>query len=1221
MEKEYILSEVFPLAEGDTSVLGGKVERLVIDKEERTALVRVRFGELPPPAALERYREELRRCYKLTEVRFEPLLNVENPTADDALRYLNVAIASLRTEKPLWGAILCDSRAEINGGAARITLRHGNREVLESEGAGEFLRKSLSRGLGVDYAVEFAEEEMQVERKLEPIFEKKPRKEEAKTLGDVIFGKQFTPEDELIPISEITDEVQFACIKGDTFGKADDKGKIPGCEVRELKKSDKVLITFYITDYTGSITVKLFVPKKNAAAVADFFDKPYKCVAVRGKVEFDAFNRELTVMARDIIKASMPEEADEAPVKRVELHAHSKSSAMDSVMDAAAYVKQAAKWGHRAVALTDHGVVQSFPEIYHAKPEGLKVIYGCEGYLIRDGAAYNNKDTHRYHIILLAKNLVGLKNLYQLVSLSHTKYFYKRPLIPKDVLTAHREGLIIGSACEAGELFRAVRDGASEEEIREIGSFYDYFEIQPITNNRYMVREGIVPDDEALRELNRRIVRLGDEMGKLTVATCDVHFLKKRDEVYRRILQASQGYKDADIQPELYFRTTEEMLDEFSYFGDRAYELVVENTNKIADMVEDIAPIAKGNYPPKIDGSEEIVPRLAFERAKELYGDPLPELLQKRLEDEIESVVGHGYADLYNYARMLVKHSNEDGYIVGSRGSVGSSFLAFCLGITEVNGLPPHYRCPKCRRSEFFLKGEYFVGCDMPDKVCPECGTPYIKDGFDIPFETFLGFGGGKQPDIDLNFSGEYQPKAHKYTEEIFGEGYVYRAGTVSTVAQKTAYGYVLHYFEERNKYIHSAEAERLKNGITGVKTTTGQHPGGVVILPHGHDINEFTPVQYPANKTDCGIITTHFDYHSIEENLLKMDILGKDDPTMLKLLRDLTGVEPTEINIADEKVLSLFTSTEALGVTPEDIGSETGTYAIPEMGTGFVRQMLVDSQPKTVGDLVRISGLSHGTDVWANNAQDLIQNHGHTLENVICCRDDIMVYLMHMGLEPQRAFTIMEQVRKGKRLKPGDEEEMRAHDVPQWYIDSCNKIKYMFPKGHAAAYVTMANRAAWYKVYEPLAFYQAYFTVVADTFDYEKMACGRERCLRAMAEIKALEKPTATEKATYTILEIVNEMYARGFEFTPIDIYKAHPSQFLNVGGKIMPAFNSIVGLGLAAAQTIADAREKGPFLSVEDFKNRTSVSEKHIDIMRSMGCFDGMPEQTQLSIFEFAI
>lgn len=1210
MDKPYIMKEVFPAAEGDESVRCGHIDRLIINKEERTALVKAVFDRIIPIDFINRYAEEIRLSYKMRAVKIEPSFDVPELSSDDILRFINTVISGLHNSNPLWGAILCDCETAVHGDKVYITLRHGNRDILEKEKAGEYLRSCLIKGLNISCDVGFLEHEMEVEHNLAPIYEKTaPQKEEKKTIGDVIFGKLFQPDDELVSISEINSDVQFAVFRGDTFNS----------DFRELK-SGKYLISFYITDYTGSITVKMFVQAKDFEAIFEYLKKP-KCVAVRGKVEYDNYSHELTVIARDIVKASMPEAEDNAPVKRVELHAHSKSSAMDAVMNAADYVKQAIKWGHKAVALTDHGVVQAFPEAFHAKTDDIKIIYGCEGYLIEDGSKYKHKETRRYHIIILAKNLTGLKNLYKLVSLSHMNYFYKRPLIPREELTKHREGLILGSACEAGELFRAVRDGLPEERVREIGAFYDYFEIQPISNNRYMVREGIVKDDEALRDLNRRILALGDEMGKLTVATCDVHFLKKRDEIYRRILQASQGYKDADNQPELYFRSTEEMLEEFAYLGDRAYEVVVENTNKIADMIEDIAPVPKENYPPKIEGSEKTIEEISHSKAVSLYGDPLPKLVEDRLAAEIESVVGHGYADLYNYARMLVEHSNNDGYIVGSRGSVGSSFLAYCSGITEVNSLPPHYRCPKCKHSEFFLKGEYAAGCDMPDKNCPECGTPYEKDGFDIPFETFLGFGGGKQPDIDLNFSGEYQPKAHKYTEEIFGEGYVYRAGTVSTVAEKTAYGYVKHYFEEKGQYVHNAEIERLKNGCMGVKTTTGQHPGGVIILPKGHDIHEFTPIQYPANKTECGIVTTHFDYHSIDQNLLKMDILGHDDPTMLKMLHDLTGINPRTLPLNDKEVLSLFESPKALGVTEEDIGSETGTFAIPEMGTNFVRQMLKDAKPKTVSDLVRISGLSHGTDVWTNNAQELVRSGTCTLSQAICCRDDIMIYLIQKGLDPQHSFKIMEQVRKGKKLKPDDETEMRAHGVPEWYIDSCNKIKYMFPKAHAAAYVTMALRVGYYKVHCPIAFYQAYFTVRADTFDYEKMACGRERCQRAMADIKALEKPTATEKATYTILEVVNEMYARGLEFTPIDIYKAHPTKFINVDGKIMPAFNSIAGLGLAAAQSIEDARRDGEFLSIDDFKSRTTVSEKHIDIMRSMGCFDGMPESAQLNIFELTM
>ncbi len=1211
MEKTYLMRDVFPTAQGDERVKDGRVRSLRINKERRTASIDAVYGGIIPAELYESYSKEICLCYKLGGAEINPSYEIENPTEKDVAGFLKGEMTKLRRENSFWSAVLCDCETALRDNTVYITLRHGNRDIMEKEGAGEYLRRALKKGLGGDFAVSFLEDEMEVEHNLAPIYEKKaPRKEEKKADEDVILGHLFDPAPELVSISEINSDVQFAVIKGDTFNPSD------GLVCRELKNS-KFLISFFITDYTDSITVKMFVRAKDAEEIADFFKKP-KCVAVRGKVEYDNYSHELVIMARDIVKDKMPEPTDKAPVKRVELHAHSKYSAMDSVMVASEYVKQAVKWGHKAVAITDHGVVQAFPEIYHAKTDDIKIIYGCEGYLIENGEKYKDKETKRYHIIILAKNLTGLKNLYKLVSLSHIDYFYKRPLIPREELIKHREGLILGSACEAGELFRAIRDNLPQERIREIGEFYDYFEIQPISNNRYMVREGIVKDDEALRDLNRRVLALGDEMGKKTVATCDVHFLRKRDEVFRRILQAGQGFKDADIQPELYFRTTEEMLEEFSYLGDRAYEVVVENTNLIADMIEDFPPVPKENFPPKIEGSEREIKEISTAKAKRLYGDPLPELVQKRLDEEIESVVGHGYADLYNYARMLVEHSNKDGYIVGSRGSVGSSFLAFCAGITEVNGLQPHYRCPNCKHSEFFLNGEYDAGCDMPEKNCPECGAPYERDGFDIPFETFLGFGGGKQPDIDLNFSGEYQSKAHKYTEEIFGEGYVFRAGTVSTVAEKTAYGYVKKYFEAKGQYVHNAEIERLKNGCMGVKTTTGQHPGGVIILPKGHDIHEFTPIQYPANKTECGIITTHYDYHSIDQNLLKMDILGHDDPTMLKMLRDLTGVDPINIPIPDKDVMKLFVGTEVLGVKPEDIGSETGTFAVPEFGTNFTRQMLLDTKPTTVSELIRISGLSHGTDVWTNNAQDLVRSGTCTLSQAICCRDDIMIYLIQKGMEPQRSFEIMERVRKGKKLKPDDEILMREHGVPEWYIDSCNKIKYMFPKAHAAAYVTMALRVAYYKVHYPIAFYQAYFTVRADTFDYEKMACGRERCRRAMADIKALEKPTATEKATYTILEVVNEMYARGLEFTPIDIYKAHPSKFLNEGGKIMPAFNSISGLGLAAAQSIADAREEGEFLSVDDFRSRTCVSEKHIEVMREIGCFEGLPESAQMNIFE---
>lgn len=860
------------------------------------------------------------------------------------------------------------------------------------------------------------------------------------------------------------------------------------------------------------------------------------------------------------------------------------------------------------------------PEAFKTAKGEIKILYGCEGYLIEAGAPLA-KETKRYHIIIFAQNLVGLKNLYKLVSASNLEHFYRKPLIPRDVLIEHREGLLLGSACEAGEVFRAVLADKPEEEIEKIASFYDYLEIQPIGNNAYLVRNGAVPNDEGLRELNRKIVRLGEKLGKKVVATCDVHFLRERDEIFRRILQAGQGFKDADVQPPLFFRNTEQMLAEFEYLGsEKAYEVVVTNTNYISDIIEDIRPVPKGNFPPKIEGSAEDIERIARETAKELYGDPLPEIVENRLQRELTSVIGNGYADLYNIARLLVQHSREQGYVVGSRGSVGSSFLAFCSKITEVNSLPPHYRCPKCKTVDFVENEEYDCGCDMPDKNCPKCGTKYVKEGYNIPFETFLGFKGDKQPDIDLNFSGENQSSAHKYTEEIFGHGYVFRAGTVSTVAEKTAYGYVKRYFEDRGIKIHNAEVERLKQGVMKVKTTTGQHPGGVIVLPKGHDIHEFTPIQHPAEDTSSEIITTHFDYHSIDENLLKLDILGHDDPTMIKMLNDLTGVDPTKIPLDDKKVMSLFLSTEALGVKPEDIGSETGTFAVPEFGTNFVRKMLMDTKPTTLGELIRISGLSHGTNVWTNNAQILVEKGICTLKNAICCRDDIMNYLIRRGLPPARAFTIMEQVRKGKKLKPGDEEEMREHEVPEWYIESCNKIQYMFPKAHAAAYVTMSLRVAYFKVYYPVAFYQSYYTVRADTFDYETMALGKDRAQAKLRELTQMEKPSARDKATATILEVVNEMYARGIEFTPLDIYKSHPTKYLNIDGKILPALNSVAGLGDKVANAIAEARKDGPFFSIDEFKQRTGASEAHIELFKQFGCFNGIPQSAQVSIFELS-
>ena len=1208
MENNYTLKTTFPDVECCEKLKNAKVLNINADVKNRSVRATVSCDSMVAYDEVEEFTDAVKEKYELHSFEMDMQFHIENQEESDCVFY---CIDIIKKENPFCGMILDSCIVECDDEKITILLRHGNMEILEKEGADRRIATLLKEYFSIDKSIVFGLEEMVVETKLEPVTAQSTPPKTAKKLVSVaadgaLIGKTFTV-NSLIKISEIDNYTGACMICGEPFG----------LDFKEIAKIKKSIVSFYITDYTGSITCKCFVPIAATEEVISAI-KGQKAVAVRGKAEFDSFSRELVVMVRDVVPYSMPDIEDNAEEKRVELHAHTKSSAMDAVVSAKELVSRAIKYGHKAIAITDHGCVQAFPEAFKAAKDSIKILYGCEGYLIEAGAPLI-KETKRYHIILFAQNLTGLKNLYKLVSASNLDHFFRKPLIPRDVLDAHREGIIVGSACEAGELFRAVLAGKDEEELAEIASYYDYLEVQPIGNNEYLVRNNTVADREALCELNRKIIRLGEKLEKPVVATGDVHFLHKRDEVFRRILQAGQGYQDADYQAPLYFRTTQEMLDEFSYLDrEKAYEIVVTNTNKIADMIENIRPVPKGNFPPKIEGSAEDIERIARETARDLYGDPLPKIVEDRLQRELKSVIGNGYADLYNIARLLVKHSREQGYVVGSRGSVGSSFLAFCAQITEVNSLPPHYRCPNCKNAEFSDDEQYDSGYDMPDKNCPVCGTAYVKDGHNIPFETFLGFKGDKQPDIDLNFSGENQASAHKYTGEIFGEDYVFRAGTVSTVAEKTAYGYVRKYFESKGMYVHNAEVERLKKGIMNVKTTTGQHPGGIIVLPKGHDIHEFTPIQHPAEKTDSEIITTHFDYHSIDENLLKLDILGHDDPTMIRMLQDLTGIDPTKVPLDDKKVMSLFLSPEALGVTPEDIDSETGTFAVPEFGTKFVRQMLIDTKPTSLGELVRISGLSHGTDVWTNNAQTLVEKGICTLRNAICCRDDIMIYLMNRGLPPARAFTIMEQVRKGKKLKSEDEVEMREHNVPEWYIESCNKIQYMFPRAHAAAYVTMSLRVAYFKVYYPIAFYQSYYTVRADTFDYETMATGRDNLLMHMRELQQLESPSARDKATLTIMEVVNEMYARGIEFMPVDIYLSHPTKYLNINGKILPALNSVAGLGDKAAQSVADARENGKFSSIDDFKQRTSVSETHIELLTKFGCFKGLPKSAQSDWFD---
>ena len=1230
----------------------------------------------------------------------------------------------------------------------------------------------------------------------------------------LIYGRSLTIRTDLVKIDDIPTEESTelkVCVDGEILS-----GSIDSREI----KNEKVILMFNLFDGTSTIACKAFLEKEKLKPIKDRISKA-KGLRIEGVAKYSPYSKEVEIMANTILESTgikKEKRMDNSDIKRVELHMHTQMSQMDAITPCADLLKRAISWGWKSIAITDHGVVQSFPEAHKFLEKtgaDLKVIYGVEAYFVpdKDPCVVNSKNqsidteycvfdlettgishitekitevgiikikngeiidtfecfvnpekpipqkvvevthitddmvkdaetidkvmpkvlefmgdsvlvahnadfdigfmkynceqlglkfeythidtlrlakaifpeftkyklgiiadklgikvdvAHRalddvktlvavfkemierakdkkaktiddfdnvfetdfkklpsYHAIILAKNYIGLRNLYKLISYSHLNYFYKKPRILKTMFNKYREGLILGSACEAGELYRAIVTGKSDEELEEIASYYDYLEIQPLRNNEYMIREGIVEGEEKLIEFNKKIVELGDKLNKLVVATCDVHFMDPQDEVYRRILQAGQKYDDADNQAPLYLRTTEEMLKEFEYLGkEKAYEVVVTNTNLVADMCEKIKPISPEKCPPHIQGCEQMIKEIAYKKAHEVYGDPLPEIVQTRLDKELDSIIKNGFSVMYIIAQKLVWKSNEDGYIVGSRGSVGSSFVANMTGITEVNSLRPHYRCPNCKYSDFT---DYGVknGFDLPDKNCPKCGHKLDKDGMDIPFETFLGFKGDKEPDIDLNFSGEYQAKAHKYTEVIFGKGTTFKAGTVGTVADKTAFGYAKNYFEERNIHKPNAEIARISAGCVGVKRTTGQHPGGIIVVPKGREIFEFTPVQHPADDPKSDIITTHFDYHSIDQNLLKLDILGHDDPTVIRMLYDLTGIDPTKVPLDDKETMSIFSSTKALGVTPEQINSEVGSFGIPEFGTKFVRGMLVDTRPTTFAELISISGLSHGTDVWLNNAQELINQGTVTLSEAIGCRDDIMVYLMKKGLEPNHAFKIMETVRKGKALKDPEKwaeyvKMMQEHDVPDWYIKSCEKIKYMFPKAHAAAYVTNAFRIAWFKVHKPMAYYTAYYTIRADEFDSECMIFGKEKVKAKMKEIdNAGNAATVKDKNMYSILEIVLEMYERGIKFLPIDLYKSHSTKFLMEEDGIRPPLNSIPGLGTIAAEGIYKARLEEPFECIEDMQSRSKIGKSVTELLDKFGCLKGMTKSNQLSLF----
>ena len=1156
---------------------------------------------------------------------------------DKIIKYISVKF-------PITKAILKGSTIELNQNKAVINLKNKSSEFLYAYSVDGVLERLFMNLYGIKYKITYNEnmseddmaeqkhllEEMQdnvcktminnirifaEEKKVKQ--EIKEKKEPEETQTPLIIGRNANIKEQIVKIKDLTAD----------YGRVALEGEVIRTDSRELKNG-KTLVMFDVYDGTSTITCKSFVePEKIEKVTARI--KPKIRVKLQGNAMYDNFAKELGVIANIVIE--LPPQAeiirqDNSITKRVELHMHTQMSQMDAITPAKELIKRAAAWGMKSVAITDHGVVQAFPEANHAVDDlglDIKVLYGVEAYFVPDDEIPEGKDGWKkvkpYHAIILTQTQKGLRNLYELISVSHIQYFHKRPRILQSVFEKYREGLILGSACEQGELYRAILHNKPQEKIEKIAKYYDYLEIQPLGNDDFLIRDGTVPDREALKEINRKIVALGEKFGKLVVATCDVHFMDPQDEVYRRILMAGQGFSDCDNQAPLYFRTTEEMIKEFDYLGpEKAYEVVVTNTNKIADLCENVCPISKEKCPPVIPGAEEEIKETCENKAKELYGDPLPEIVEARLKKELDSIIKNGFSTLYIIAQRLVQKSNEDGYLVGSRGSVGSSFVANMLDITEVNSLPPHYRCSKCKYSDFT---DYGIknGVDLPDKVCPNCGEKLCKDGMDIPFETFLGFNGDKEPDIDLNFSGEYQGKIHRYAEVIFGKGKTFKAGTVGTMAEKTAFGYVKKYYEERNIPITNAEISRLVEGCVGIKRTTGQHPGGIIVVPHGREIYEFCPVQHPADDPNSDIITTHFDYHSIDKNLLKLDMLGHDDPTVIRMLQDLTGVDPKSIPLDDKETMSLFSSTKALGVTPKQINSQVGSFGVPEFGTKFVRDMLVDTKPTTFEELIRISGVSHGTDVWLNNAQTLIKEGTATLSEAICTRDDIMTYLIKQGLPPDKAFKIMESVRKGKGLSPEQEELMKQFDVPDWYIASCKKIKYMFPKAHAVAYVTMAFRIAWFKVHIPLAYYAAFYTIRATEFDSEFMIYGKEKVKAKMKEIEMQgNNASQKDKGMYTILEIVLEFYERGFEFLPVDLYKSHSNKFQIEDGKIRPPLSSIAGLGGIAADNIYKAAQKeGHFMCIDDLQYKAKIGKSTTELLGKFGCLDGMSQSNQISLF----
>ena len=1438
---------------------GAYIESLKANKQEKSLSVSMSTDKMVNPKHIKELEATL--CVKLSEFdQISVQISCPKPENLDKLfleQWDNI-VRHISSECPSFSFFLANAVVKSTDNTVNIGLRNQGSFIVRKKGLDKSIAAFMHGMFGVSYVVEFYdldepensqpepapasafhrnEELAPIAKPIEAAPAKAPPPKKAPPKGKSQFtgGPRGGRRKKTMLIDEphvIDTKLNEELFNQDTIIIG---GKVFEVSTRETKTGN-LIVSFDLTDGTGSITCKFFIDKEIYANELESVVYEGAHLSVKGTVQYDDFIKETVIMVQEL--AAMPSKAansrmDESPEKRVELHLHTRMSDMDATNSASDYIKRAASWGHKAIAITDHGVVQAYPESYDAaKKHGIKIIYGVEAYLIDDlgaickytkgqnidseltvfdiettglnknvdsiieigavkikageiigefsalidpeiplpqkivsltgitdtmlagkpkiadvlgdfldfigdsvlvahsvafdtgfiaewakklydkqlknttldtvelsRALYPELKSHKLnlvaehlgieleshhralddskacaqillkcfdhmrksdtysatsekaepltldeinaarsgsidksklrssHAVILVKDQDGLKNLYELISKAHIEYFHRRPRIPKSEYMKHSKGLIIGTACEAGELYQAVLSNAPERHIEALANFYDYFEIQPVDNNMFLHREGRVESREALMDINRRIVDLGREFSKPVVATCDVHFLEPEDEVYRRIIMAGSGFSDADLQAPLFLRTTEEMLAEFRYLGEEtAYDVVVKNTNLIADMCDEVKPIPDGTFPPVIEGADEDLRELCENNAKGLYGDNLPQIVAERLNRELDSIIKNGFAVMYIIAQKLVSKSISDGYLVGSRGSVGSSFAATMSGITEVNPLPPHYVCLSCRYSDFDSDeiAHYKQtkpgnsGCDMDDKDCPNCEANLHKDGHDIPFETFLGFDGDKEPDIDLNFSGEYQSRSHDYAEELFGKEYIFKAGTISTLADKTAFGYVKNYMEDRQLIVRNAEINRIKKGITGVKKTTGQHPGGLMVVPEGKQIYDFCPIQRPANDMKSSVVTTHFDYRSISGRLLKLDLLGHDVPTIIRYLHDNTGIDPQTVDPSDKNVLALYNSPEQLGVTANDIGVKTGTLGLPEFGTSFVQQMLMDAKPASFSDLVRISGLSHGTDVWLGNAHVLIKEGTCTLEKVISTRDDIMVYLLSKGLPRLTSFKIMEDVRKGKGLTDEYEQLMRSHDVPEWYIESCNRIKFMFPKSHAVAYVLMTMRIGYFKLHHPLSFYGASFSVKYDDFDYEIMCKGIDTAGRELQRIRALGKDiSAKEKNTYNMLELVYEMYVRGFNFIPLCLYTAHATKFIVTDSGLMPPLCAVAGLGETVAQNIVEARQEGEFLTIDDFRERTKATKTVIELLKQTGVLEGLPETNQLTLF----